>query len=103
MGGLLRLLAILIGVLSPIVYVLEKNIESFYVFEPGHLHDIAKRGIQVHGNDTKGVVKYIVDELSSRTDTMNFINREEEWIFNNAGGAMGAMYIIHASQFPMRF
>jgi hypothetical protein len=97
-GGWLKFFAVLIGVLAPVVYVLEQNLQSFYIFETDHLHDLAKRGIQAHGNDTRSVVKYIVDELSERPGTLAHINRDEEWIFNNAGGAMGAMYIIHASK-----
>ena len=27
-------------------------------------------------------------------------HREEEWMFNNAGGAMGGMTLIHASMYP---
>ncbi|KAH8887394.1 C-8 sterol isomerase [Thozetella sp. PMI_491] len=96
-GGWLRFFAILLGVLSPVFYVLDKNLESFYVFEKDHLHDLAKRGIQAHGNDTRAIVKYIVDELAVRPQTKAYINLDEEWIFNNAGGAMGGMYIIHAS------
>ncbi|KAM7223424.1 C-8 sterol isomerase [Rhypophila decipiens] len=95
--GILKFLAILLGVFMPIYYVLEQNLEKFYIFETDHLHDLAKRGIAAHGNDTRAIVKYIVDELSDRTSTTKHINHDEEWVFNNAGGAMGAMYIIHAS------
>ncbi|KAK3685552.1 C-8 sterol isomerase [Podospora appendiculata] len=97
MSGLFKFLAILVGVLTPVFYVLEQNLNSFYIFETDHLHDLAKRGIAAHGNDTRSIVKYIVDELGDRTATKSHINFDEEWVFNNAGGAMGAMYIIHAS------
>ncbi|KAK0636221.1 ERG2 and Sigma1 receptor like protein [Bombardia bombarda] len=96
-GGLLKFLAILIGLLTPVIYLVEQNFESFYIFKPDHLHDLAKRGIATHGNDTRAIVGYIVDELTSLPSTKNHINVDEEWVFNNAGGAMGAMYIIHAS------
>ncbi|KAI1074136.1 ERG2/sigma1 receptor-like protein [Whalleya microplaca] len=97
-GGIPRLLAflaVLVGVFTPIVYLLERNLESFYVFETDHLHDLSKRGIEAHGNDTRAVVQYIVDELHEKHP--KHISLEQEWVFNNAGGAMGGMYIIHAS------
>lgn len=97
MSRFLTILAVLIGLLSPVVYFLEQRLDSFYIFSPDHLHDLAKRGIAAHGNDTRGVVSYIVNELHGQASTSSFINLDEEWIFNNAGGAMGAMYIIHAS------
>lgn len=96
-GGILKFLVIALGVFLPIYYVLEQNLEKFYIFETDHLHDLAKRSIAAHGNDTRAIVKYIVDELQDRTATTKHINLDEEWVFNNAGGAMGAMYIIHAS------
>ncbi|KAM7188329.1 ERG2/sigma1 receptor-like protein [Naviculisporaceae sp. PSN 640] len=96
-GGILKFLVIALGVFLPIYYVLEQKLEKFYIFETDHLHDLAKRSIAAHGNDTRAIVKYIVDELKDRTETTKHINLDEEWVFNNAGGAMGAMYIIHAS------
>ncbi|KAK0651869.1 C-8 sterol isomerase [Cercophora newfieldiana] len=92
-----KVIAVLVGVLTPIWYVLEQRLESFYVFDVDHLRDLQLRSLQVHGNDTRAVVNYIVDELSTRAASANHINHDEEWVFNNAGGAMGAMYIIHAS------
>ncbi len=97
-GGWLKFFAILIGVLTPVYYVLDKNLESFYIFELDHLEDMVKRGIETHGNDTRAIVKHIVDELGGRVGTKSHINNEEEWMFNNAGGAMGGMYIVHASE-----
>ncbi|KAH7318570.1 ERG2/sigma1 receptor-like protein [Stachybotrys elegans] len=94
-GRLLSILAILTALLSAVVYTVEQNLESFYVFQTDHLHDLAKRGIAQHGNNTRGIVEYIVTELSDKVP--GHINLEEDWVFNNAGGAMGAMYIIHAS------
>ncbi|KFH47669.1 C-8 sterol isomerase-like protein [Hapsidospora chrysogenum ATCC 11550] len=95
MGRLLAILALMTGLLSSVVYLVEQNLESFYIFETDHLHDLSKRGIEKHGNNTRGVVEYIVAELSERNPA--HVNLEEDWVFNNAGGAMGAMYIIHAS------
>jgi C-8 sterol isomerase len=58
------------------------------------------RAIGAHGNDTRAVVGFIVREVSDKLPG-GYVNLDEEWIFNNAGGAMGAMYIIHASKHPM--
>ncbi|KAJ8061142.1 hypothetical protein OCU04_010218 [Sclerotinia nivalis] len=84
------------GLLTALYYFLDSRLESFYIFTPTQLHDLSQRAIGAHGNDTAQVVKYIVDELSEQHPG-GYINLEQEWIFNNAGGAMGAMYIIHAS------
>jgi len=97
-GGLLRFFAILIGILTPVVYLLERNLESFYIFKLDQLSELSKAGIEAHGNDTRAVVQHIVDGLKNEVGTKSHINLDEEWIFNNAGGAMGAMYIIHASK-----
>lgn len=58
-----------------------------------------------HGNDTRAMVSFIVSNLtatypqdaSAGKVVVSLNPREDEWVFNNAGGAMGAMYIIHAS------
>jgi C-8 sterol isomerase len=94
-GRLLTFLAVIVAILSPIVYVLDKNLESFYIFNPEQLHDLQKRAIAQHGNNTRGVVGYIVEELNQK---LPYISQTEEWFFNNAGGAMGGVYIIHASE-----
>lgn len=93
---LLAILGLLTALLTSVVYVIDQDLDRFYIFEKDHLHDVAKRGIAQHGNDTRGIVKYIVDELNEKVP--GYVNLDEDWMFNNAGGAMGGMYIIHASE-----
>ncbi|KAL2065934.1 hypothetical protein VTL71DRAFT_3604 [Oculimacula yallundae] len=88
--------SIAIVLLSVLYQFLDARLESFYIFSPAQLKDVSSRAIAAHGNDTTSIVKYIVDELSEKLPG-GYVNLDEEWIFNNAGGAMGAMYIIHAS------
>ena len=73
----------------------------WYVFDPKELHELAQAAVKAHGNDTREMISYIVANLTaeypveSRKISLN--PRQDEWVFSNAGGAMGAMYIIHAS------
>lgn len=103
-GGLPRLLttlAIVLGIFAPVIMLLERNLESFYIFKMDELHDLARRGISAHGNDTGAIVDYIVSELAERHPRHVNAHRHDdpdEWMFNNAGGAMGGMYLIHASK-----
>jgi hypothetical protein len=93
----LTILAVIVASLSSLFYYLDSHLEWFYIFTPAQLNDLAQRAIGAHGNDTGKVVSFIVGELSEKLPG-GYVNLDEEWIFNNAGGAMGAMYIIHASE-----
>ncbi|CAF9906598.1 MAG: Squalene epoxidase [Gomphillus americanus] len=89
---------ILIAAIFYGVYLtLEANLEKFYIFDPTTLHKVTLSAIEKHGNDTEALVAEIVSDLQAIPSVSPHINLDQEWIFNNAGGAMGAMYIIHAS------
>ncbi|KAL1888655.1 C-8 sterol isomerase [Ceratocystis pirilliformis] len=96
-GGLLALLAIVMGFLSPLYYLLDANLDKFYVFSPDNLRAAAKAGIEKHGNNTRAIVDYIVAELRADEKVAPYVSQSEDWFLNNAGGAMGGMYVIHAS------
>lgn len=73
----------------------------WYVFTPESLHELAQAAIAAapHPDDTAFMTSYIVRNLTETyPSTQIRLNPDtSEWVFNNAGGAMGAMYIIHAS------
>jgi hypothetical protein len=98
----LTILGVGVALISALFYFLDSHLEWFYIFSPSQLHDISLRAISAHGNDTAGVVAFIAGELNEKFPG-GYVNLEQEWIFNNAGGAMGAMYVIHASKFPSAF
>ncbi|KAL0949193.1 hypothetical protein HGRIS_009271 [Hohenbuehelia grisea] len=74
--------------------------DRWYVFDPSSLHELARAAIAASPtNDTGAMVEHIVANLTATyPSTQIRLNpNTKEWVFNNAGGAMGAMYIIHAS------
>lgn len=63
-----------------------------YVFDPEVLHDVVRR---VVGQPLPEMIAQIRAELSERYP--GHILPDSDWIFNNAGGAMGQMLVLHAS------
>jgi C-8 sterol isomerase len=62
---------------------------------------LAKLSNEVIANNPEGNTTSILIELGARIkqeypDIINELNFED-WVFNNAGGAMGTMFILHAS------
>ncbi|WFD20039.1 hypothetical protein MCAP1_002283 [Malassezia caprae] len=89
--------------------VMDKNakqpdalMRQFFIFDQPKLHAIVKGAIANHGNNTELIFDEIVTQLRKDpkvgpTLNPNSFRDPNEWVFNNAGGAMGSMYIIHAS------
>lgn len=72
--------------------------DRWYIFEPQFLHELQVAAIAASPNDTAGMISHIVTNLTETyPDNKIRLNTHQDWVFNNAGGAMGAMYIIHAS------
>ncbi|KAH8101148.1 ERG2 and sigma1 receptor-like protein [Cristinia sonorae] len=81
--------------------ILDAVKHRWYVFDPKSIHELAQAAI-AHSptpDDTAFMTQYILKNLTSTyPSTQIALNSDSsEWLFNNAGGAMGAMYIIHAS------
>ncbi|WPH01996.1 ERG2 and sigma1 receptor-like protein [Acrodontium crateriforme] len=79
------------------IYQLDSRLEQFYVFNLPQLKEISSAAIAQHGNNTQAIADSIVSALRADDKIAPYLSVKEEWVFNNAGGAMGAMYIIHAS------
>ncbi|KAI9020048.1 ERG2/sigma1 receptor-like protein [Phycomyces nitens] len=88
---LLFILSLLVAVLIGFDQVKER----FYIFDQNKLHEVANRNIALYSNDTRLMMNNIAKDLEESYP--GHIQLKEEWVFNNAGGAMGSMWILHAS------
>jgi C-8 sterol isomerase len=62
------------------------------IFDPDVLHQAAKDAI---GRPIEDIIPHIVEDLGARYP--GHIQMPDRWVLNNAGGAMGAMLVLHAS------
>src|SRR4051812_10290612 len=67
--------------------------EMGYIFDPDELHGIAKSVLNLGSKEA--MFEGVASELKRRHP--QHINVSNPWIFNNAGGAMGQMKLLHAS------
>ncbi|TFK86556.1 C-8 sterol isomerase [Polyporus arcularius HHB13444] len=92
---------ILALVLYAVCSVLDRVKDRWYVLDPTHLHELAQNAVRAHPNDIHSIIPYIVSNLTAEYPASSgkiALNLDtSEWMLNNAGGAMGGMYIIHAS------
>jgi len=79
------------------LYRLDLMLDYFFIFKPADLHKLSLEAVSQHGNKTANIVSHIVTSLREDSKLSLYLSVNEEWIFNNAGGAMGGMYILHAS------
>lgn len=68
--------------------------KKHYLFDPRVLRDIAKEAVKFPGTmDQKNefIIKRLAEEYPGH------IRTKTSWVYNNAGGAMGQMTLLHAS------
>jgi len=83
-------------VLVGLFFVLDTQVSKGFIFAPKVLHNAALTALKAHQNTSFAkVIESIVTQLD--THYPGHINKEQQWIFNNAGGAMGQMYLLHCS------
>jgi len=92
---------VVLGVFCAACGWLDSIKDRWYVLNPPFLHELARDAVTTYPDDMEGMIQHIVTNLTStfpQTSNQIVINPDSsEWVLNNAGGAMGAMYIIHAS------
>lgn len=79
----------------------------FYDLTPASLQSIvleslatARAADTTPSNNASLIISTLLDQLVEKHPEMSFntdFRDKSEWVFNNAGGAMGSMFIIHAS------
>lgn len=94
MGRCVYLLSFIVLVLAVITAVIDMNREQFYVFDPDVLHKVAAETAKMNITAAEKISR-ITHELHKIYP--QYIDVEEEWMFNVAGGAMGHMTLLHCS------
>lgn len=69
--------------------------DRFYIFDQNVLQQVAQKNIALYSHDSHLMMTKLAEDLAQ--EYPGHIRLTEEWVFNNAGGAMGSMWILHGS------
>ncbi len=67
-----------------------------YIFDPDELNEIVLSAVRKKSLDLESKFDFITKELKDRYPD-HIDDGPRDWIFNNAGGAMGQLHLLHAS------
>lgn len=86
-------------VLAPLFYLLDSQLHTQFVFSPAKLQELSRQAISKHANETDPLPLFKTLTQSLRAEYGDAVQTwtADDWFFNNAGGAMGSMVILHAS------
>jgi len=62
----------------------------WYIMDPEYLSQVSQASIATHGDNTTKIIDFIVTNLTETYGSRYINPRQDEWVFNNAGGAMGS-------------
>lgn len=109
----LSILALALAALYPFFTYVDSIKHHNYIFSPEAMNTLFQESLALHPDSTPAAIDHIVNSLrqthgnltitespfplGASTASPQLSPLSDRWIFNNAGGAMGSMYIIHAS------
>ena len=94
-----KLWAVIIAVVAILCKVMDSP--AHWVFDPVTLKELSARGVAkaqkaANGNATaEQVIRAVIAE--AETTYPKYVTNSGRWLFNNAGGAMGSMTVLHSS------
>lgn len=97
--GNIALLVAVVGVLVGFSMFVDQP--RHWAFDPKVLQQVAKRGIAAAAakNANNATASQTIAEVIREVKAQypDYVQTQGEWLFNNAGGAMGTMIVLHAS------
>ena len=95
MRSLVRWAVVAVVAVAAFVLVMESQKHRGYIFDPAVLREVQLEAV---GDGTRPVEQVVADVVRLLADRYpGHIQTEAEWLFNNAGGAMGACLMLHTS------
>lgn len=89
---------IALGLLWIMSYIKTNHLSQFYIFDKDHLQLVVKAVLEENqGANSTQMMHQVHNVLKQEYGDFIIDWDEDEWVFNNAGNAMGTMLVLHAS------